>query len=346
MTNIIGPIADQLEMLQAKYEEVDGFRAVVYDGARVSVVVAPEVTQTWRDQVDGDILVAPSCVSTTLHDATRQAVNSLDVKPQGFWSVAYDALTDSMTVISTEPMPGLIAAIAARGASETNAAVAAGTLRLIPASAGDFVNAARGSDSEPFWGGARISTDVGLCSTGFYLNSATFGTTMLTAGHCFNVNGDITWNGDSSLKVGTSEARSYPDPDLALLDGETYFPRSYSANNQTASKPISASANPTTGVVYCQMGATSLRICSAYSSLEADAVGAHHLAYTQGPAGPSGSLGSGGDSGAGVYRELTDSTLSARGIVKAAGCNVTLCSRWDHKRQTILAFYDATLVLD
>lgn len=341
------PAADALESAQAKYEDVDGFRSVVFDGGRVNVVVASEAVGSWRDRiVEDDVLLALSCVSTALLDDTKGAVNGLAVDPKEFWSVAYDALTDSMTVISTGPLPDLANSIESRGAADAQAALAAETLRLIPASAGDFADASRGADGEPFWGGARILSDVGGCTTGFYLNSASFGTTMLTAGHCFNGNGDVTWNGNSSFAVGTSEGRSYPDPDLALLDGETYAPRSYSAKNQTSSKAISASGNPPTGVVYCQMGATSLLICSAYSSLDADALGAHQLAYTSGPSGPSGSLGSGGDSGGGVYRELTDGTLSARGMVKATGCNVTTCARWDHKRQTILTFYDATVVLD
>lgn len=86
--------------------------------------------------------------------------------------------------------------------------------------------------------------------------------------------------------TGTSVARSgvFPDPDLAVIDGQQYAARSFSAINDTSSKAISNAVNPTTGVTYCQMGSVLQRVCSAYSSLNAqfcDAGGCTNgLAYT------------------------------------------------------------------
>lgn len=172
---------------------------------------------------------------------------------------------------------------------------------------------------------------------------------MVTAGHCSEgLNGRAVWNGNQTAQVGTTEAAHFPDPDLALIDGSAYAARSYSWNDQTTNKAISASAEPTTGVVYCQMGATNLRICAAYSALDVtleDAGGiTRHLAQANGPSGPGMSLGSVGDSGGGVYRELTGGTLSARAVVVAGFCTVTTCYRWDHKRSTILSTFTATVV--
>ena len=133
-----------------------------------------------------------------------------------------------------------------------------------------------------------------------------------------------------------------------MIDGQNYYRRTYSWNDQQSNKLISDDFNPGTGVVYCQMGATSLRICSAYSQLDVTASyngrTVHHLAYTSVPSGPNGSLGSAGDSGGGVYREWGDNTLGARGLVVAAGCNSTTCARWDEKVQVIESFYSAIVV--
>jgi hypothetical protein len=348
MTNLYGSAADQLEELQAKYEDTAGFRAVVFDGQDAIVVVAPESLDLWRKRLAASsVSLVASCVSTPLADAVQRAVDSINVGSGGFSAVGYDALLDAMTVITTAPSADVVDAIDTALPGATGSALVAGTVRISQAGLGDFSSLSRGADTEPFWGGARIWTNNGGCSTGFYLNSSTYGTVMLTAGHCYNNDGGWTWNGNYAYSVGTSEG-VLKDPDLALIDGASYYRRSYSWNDQTSYKLISEASNPTTAVVYCQMGATTLRVCSAYSSLDVTATYGgytrHHLAYTSGPSGPGGSLGSAGDSGAGVYRELSGGTLGARGVVVAGGCDSTTCSRWDHKLQTITSTYSATVV--
>jgi len=221
LTNLGGSAADELEELQAKYEGLDGFRAVVFDGAAPAIVVAPDALSTWREKLaDSGLAVVASCVSTSLLDAARRAVNETDVGDDGFSSVGYDALLDAVSAISTAPIGDIVARIDAAVPGASDAAIAHGALRITEAGAGDFSSAAsRGADSSPFWGGAKISTDIGGCSTGFYLNSSTNGTVMLTAGHCFGGNGKTTKNGNQTLVVGTSKGRSI-DPDTALVDGQ------------------------------------------------------------------------------------------------------------------------------
>ena len=169
---------------------------------------------------------------------------------------------------------------------------------------------------------------------------------MVTAGHC-GLNGDTVFNGNGSQVVGTMEGRVFPDPDLAVIDGMAYAARSYSANDQTSSKPIVNAASPATATTYCQMGYVSLRICASYSSLNAqfcDAGGCtNSLAFTSRAC--TNPLGQPGDSGGGVFRELAGSELGARGIVIAGA---TLgpggqCGRYDHRWATIQARYNATI---
>lgn len=349
MTNLSGQVADLLEELQGKYEDADGFRAVVYDGTRAAIEVAPETLDRWQGDLAGsDVAVVASCVPTSLIDAARKVVDSMDVGSTGFSSVGYDSSLDAVTVITTAPTAGVIKGIEAAAPGATVSALADGTLRITAAKPGEFGAASRGADTSPFWGGAKISTDKGGCTTGFYLSSSTNGTVMLTAGHCYSGNGASTQNGNHTAVVGTSEGYSI-DPDTALIDGQFYFHHSYSWNDQTSHKAITEASNPTTNVVYCQMGAWSLRICAAYSALDVDATydghTRHHLAYTDLRRGPGIlPLGLNGDSGGGVFRELSGSVLGARGDVVAIGATDTIWARWDTKPQTILSKYSATVV--
>ncbi len=99
------------------------------------------------------------------------------------------------------------------------------------------------------------------------------------------------------------------------------------------------------------MGATSLRVCSSYSSLNTtftDDLGTTtQLAYTSRLCS-AGTLGQPGDSGGGVFLETTGGNLSARASVVAGGVKAipqpAMCFRQDHKRQTIMSFFNATVV--
>lgn len=349
MTNLSGSDADVLEDLQSRYGDGDGFRAVVFDGNVAAIVVAPEAFGAWRARFsNSDTPVVASCVSTGLLDGALETVDRLDVGPDGFVSAGYDALLDAVVVTTSTSAETFVTQVDQAVPGATSGAIADGTLRITQTKPGGFTGLSRGADSAPFWGGARIWTPVAGCTAGFYLSSATNGTVMLTAGHCYGSNGQSTNNGNHTASLGASEGR-HIDPDTALIDGQPYFHHTYSWNDQTSHKAITSAANPTTGVVYCQMGATSLRVCSAYSALDKSAsyLGntRHHLAYTSQPnRGAGSSLGSSGDSGGGVYRELSGGVLGARGDVVAGGCDTSTCDRYDTKLQTILSVYDATVI--
>jgi hypothetical protein len=214
--------------------------------------------------------------------------------------------------------------------------------------------AGRTNNTSPFYGGGKINVSVpqglNLCTTGFYISSSSNGTVMVIAGHCSEgLNSRAVWNGNNSAQIGNTEGVRFPDPDLGLIDGSSFDDRSFAWNDQTTHKDISGALEPTTGVAYCQFGAVSLRRCYSYIALDVayeDVYGVtNHLALAAQPSGPGQSLGTGGDSGGGVFREVT-TTISVRALVVARGCDATTCFALDHKLNTILATYQAYTVLN
>jgi hypothetical protein len=348
---VSGDDADVLEALQAKYEGFDGFLAVVHDGRSPAIVVDRESLIAWKGRVTRDEAnVVPSCVPTGLLAAAKDATRAMRFDVGEFAAVAYDAITDAVIVQSTRPDAVVRSAVEAAGADRLDAGASLRTDRF---ASGAVSRLGSYNDFAPFYGGARIYVALGggyygECSTGFYLDSATNGTVMLTAGHCAEVNGHPVWNGDFSVQIGNIEGRHLPDPDLALIDGSNFSPHSYSWSNATSFKQISASANPSTAVTYCMLGATLQRRCYAYSSLTAqfcdDWGCTNNLAWAV-RSTSQGAMNAGGDSGGGVFRELSaTNTLSARGMVVAGGCDPYQCVAFDHKRQTITTTFDASVV--
>lgn len=349
-SDLKGAIADRLETLQEDQADEPGFLGVAYGGERYWIFVDQDAVARFQDGIAGTgVQVVAGCVSTELIDKTMRALEASPRRGSGdFSSVTYDVFTDSLNIVTTEPADQVRSRIAAVD-PEASKLEAQGALRVTTAEAGAVQRlAGRLADTPPFFGGGRICTDTGACSTGFYIDSATRGTVMLTAGHC-GVNGDPVLNGNEQLVVGLIEGRSFPNPDLAVIDGNTYAARSFSANDNSSSKAISNAVNPTTGVTYCQMGWVSRRVCSSYSSLNAqfcDEAGCTNgLAFTSRPCS-SGPLGQEGDSGGGVFKEASG-TLSARGVAIAAGPIGTgaNCARYDHRLSTILAHYDAEVFI-
>ena len=358
-TNLTGGPADQLELLQATYGERAGFRAAVFDGKKAWVVVDPGTLGDWKVVGSREgVPIAASCVDESLIDAGLRVAQS--PAATGSTISGYDALTDSVFVEGSTDVESLADAVVnalGRGSARTvvDKARNGRTLRLTadavaPALVGRF------NDSPAYFGGGRTRTDtqdgfIHLCTTGIYLSSTTFGTVMATAGHCSSgLNGKPVRNGDNSRSVGTTEGAHFPNPDLELIDGQSYAATTFSGNNSTSISTVTGSTMPSTGVTYCQYGATSLIRCYAYISLDTtvcDSPGVNctqHLAYTQGPSGRNGSLASGGDSGAGVFREITATTVSARGIKVRGSCTATMCNTADHKIETVLTLYNAFVV--
>lgn len=344
-TDMTGPTADKVEELQGRYEDEPGFRGVVSSGDEFWVVVDEVSAESLMKQLSSDgIQVALSCVDSGLIKSAKSAVSDAAMAPGDYSSVGYNVLTDSVDVITT------LDPIWVTNRIGDAASKAGSTLRIQTSDKGGVNRSAgRLADTEPFFGGGRIHISGNGCSTGFYINSTTRGTVMLTAGHCTASDGVTVWNGSDTLTLGTIEGRSFPDPDLATMDGKSYAARSFSANNDTSSKAISNAVNPGTGATYCQMGSYIQRVCSSYSSLDTqfcDPGCTNHLAFTSRLCS-SGPLALSGDSGGGVMREASNGTLGARGIVIAAGPIGTgnVCVRYDHILPTILAYYHATVVL-
>ncbi len=356
--NMTGHDADVVEKFQNRYEEIDGFRAVVHDDSQAIVVVDAMAVGAWerRQQREG-IRVVATCVQGELIAAAHAAIKQLPLADGDWASAGYDAIADAVIVESTLAVDQVGREIdrLMPGAASLTRPDNLGALRLfVRPRAGSTRFATRASDDPPYKGGARVYVDIPGsdkgCTPGFYIDSAARGRVLVTAGHCSDANGRNVWTGDYNGLVGTIRGRSFPDPDLAVIGGSVYTARSFAWTDNVTIKNISASLNPATGVTYCQFGATSKRICSQYTQLDqvlCDAQGlcTTNLAYTSGPSGPGGSLGSGGDSGGGVFRELADGTISARGTVVGGGCDETTCRRYDHKRQTILNFYNATVIV-
>lgn len=346
--NLTGEAADRLENLQSRYEEAPGFLGVVSAGGEAWVVVDPTVDRAFWEQgvaSAGAAHLAVGCVHAEAVEEVKALVAAAAHGRDDFSSVSYNVFTDSVDVITSLDAASLADELGAKGDFELTSMV-----RVVESEAGSVSRmAGRLADTAPFFGGARISLPLGGCSTGFYLNSATRGTVMLTAGHCAS-NGTTVRNWNDTLTVGVIEGRSLPNPDLAVIDGQSYAARSFSANDNTSSKAISNAVNPTTGATYCQLGGFSYRICSTYSSLNAqfcDASGCtNDLAFTSRDC-TLGTLVRPGDSGGGVFREADDGTLGARGIVVAGGRIGTgaQCARYDHRLPTILDWYDAAVVI-
>lgn len=130
--NLKGAAADTLEQLQATYEGMPGFRAVVFDGTKAIVVVDAASMPGWLAELTPKgIAVAPSCVDPVLLDAVMAAVPAL-TQPDGGSTAGYNALDDTIEVRGIEAV-ALLAALnevdPALGAS-ARGAVAAGTLRI------------------------------------------------------------------------------------------------------------------------------------------------------------------------------------------------------------------------
>ena len=358
LTEVGGQRADLGEELQGEYQGIPGFRVVVHDADGPVVIVDPARLGEWKERMaETGVRVAPSCVSETLIVVAQAAVSRLLMGEGDFGSAGYDAITDAVTVDSTFPIDEVLGAIesALGGTTPTAGEADVTRVQITRSERGSVSRASRTDDAPDFYGGAKIQIDIGTgstfkCTTGFYINSASNGTVMLTAGHCSNYG---TWpltvyNGNVTYTLGSTESVHFPDPDLAVIDGSTYAAYSYSAQNQTSFKPIKSSSEPEVSTSYCQFGYASLRICSTYNALDSqycDSFGCtNHLAYTSRTC-PSGDLSVPGDSGAGVFRELSNGTLGARGMV-VAGETAGTCpyKRWDHKLSTILSTYSATVV--
>lgn len=353
--DVEGSHARTLESVQSKYMGQPGFLAAVMAGGSPWIVVEKPLLAHWRQVLAGtDVSAAASCTPPGLLVAAGAAAEKLGAGKNRYASSFYNAITDSVDISTSESVEQVAIELASQkatgGAVGLEAASRSGSLRVTSSGRGSSSRlSGRLADVAPFWGGGKV-TFPGSCSTGVYLSSNTFGTVLTTAGHCAT-NGTTAWNGDHSLVVGTVEGRSFPDPDIELMDGQNYWPREFCKGDNTSWCYVIGDGTPVVNVTYCNLGYVSRHLCSKYNAIDArycDASGCtYHLAHTQ-RACSSGVLGSPGDSGAPVAEDISSNTVRAKATVVAGTIPPlpTTCERWDQRMDTILDHYSAGLQIE
>jgi hypothetical protein len=132
---------DLLEGLQTTYEGDPGFLAVVWDGTRAVIVVETGWLPAWQTRLGPlRIAVAPSCINPALLAAIHTALPRIAAHSGGGIMAGYNVVDDAINVMGVEP-DDLLAALDEVHPDARNAAVAAiadGTLRIDPRSAGGF----------------------------------------------------------------------------------------------------------------------------------------------------------------------------------------------------------------
>jgi hypothetical protein len=321
------------EALSATYDKIAGVRGILFDSAGApTLVVSPD---SERSALPNGVGVLTSCVTDQSLAETIRVVTATKLIDEQFISVGYNPYTDKIAVISSLPVDEINRDLP----NPDDVAV----------SSGSAARTGRNDDGPPHYSGARLVFPGGQCSSGFYATSG-YGPFMLTAGHCGNLY-DAVSNGTGSSSFGSVAARSFPNPDLMIINGSTYAGRVYNAANTTSNTGVSGSGDPSLGVSYCNFGSFILLACSNYNILSTqycDTGGCtNNLAYTE-RACAWGPVVQSGDSGGAVGANLSSGKVGARGIViaggsftDAKGCHYV---RWDHKWSTIAATYGLTIV--
>lgn len=222
----------------------------------------------------------------------------------------------------------------------------------------------RGDDSPPFFGGAKINSPNGPCSSAFawYItSSSTYA--MLTAGHCA-YNGGTVYNGNSSYTMGSVTQSSEENwnsgtgtvyftgqsvyrGDLALVRITLYGTGSaadmYSGSDNTTYSAVREKwyRSPSSGDQYCTSGYSSLVICgwtvsSVGINVQDSNTGEWWRNVTSGYRNGFTGLGS-GDSGGAVYTVRTDNGIAAKGIINAAGPGIG--TQWSYFTDIWDAYY-------
>jgi len=135
LTDLTGAIADRLESLGASFEGQQGFLAVVYDGRRPVVIVAPAALGSWRSRLaTEDIGVAPSCVDADLLATVLVAVPRVEHPTASITSAGYDAIRDAIFVfgVGEADLVAAVDAVSPGSGPAVTAAIADRTLLLAP----------------------------------------------------------------------------------------------------------------------------------------------------------------------------------------------------------------------
>lgn len=184
---------------------------------------------------------------------------------------------------------------------------------------GRIGRASRLDDASPHFGGARIQTDVGECTTGFAMDK-NGGRWMSTAGHCSSADGTRVDSG--AYYVGQTYDRSI-DPDVMLIGSgiETYQRSIYTDPGDPTSRLVSRVKHVGIGTGLCLSGSFTRAVCGASVTADGqtlcDDLGCTHDLWE---GEKSGSLiVQAGDSGGPLYGRITSTEADIRGLIVAEG---------------------------
>jgi len=128
-------------------------------------------------------------------------------------------------------------------------------------------DAARRSDTAPYWGGAGILSGSSLCSAGYSARNSAGTRFMVTAGHCY-ANGATVLTETGGRTVGTVSGRALAsltgEPlDMELIGGQSYGTRIFTGGvNSTTSIPVVSAGAASVGyTAYCHTGRTTGERC-------------------------------------------------------------------------------------
>lgn len=196
-------------------------------------------------------------------------------------------------------------------------------------------NIGRADDPAPHWGGAEITDNYALCTSGFSVVGSSGTNYMLTAGHCFADGADVYspgTGGTGEISFGHVEhvASPFPNRDMELIGGSTYDHDIWMGTTAASAtfKPVAGAQDATVGEGLCVSGAQSFENCgkivdSVSSGSLCDASGCTPYCTTY----HGGDLTIGGDSGAPLVH-VNSTTLGVRGIHIGLDGSEMYAQRW------------------
>jgi hypothetical protein len=191
-------------------------------------------------------------------------------------------------------------------------------------------NFSRRDDVPAFWGGAGISTPIGICSTGYTVQDSAGTRSMVTAGHCA-ANGATVTTELGGRVVGTVSGNGLPSQDMELIGGQSYGSFIYVGGvDSSTGNHVASAADSVVGFNnYCHSGRTTGENCG-HTSLSNDAL----VCTSSGCKSPvtsfnGGTLPQGGDSGSPFYAlSVSAPDKHIRGHVIAGGGGTFYAEKW------------------
>lgn len=346
---------DRQEALTNKYQYQLGFRSLLTGNSGATYLVVDDQADDAlikSAETDG-LKVIESCVSSRDLQTTLDTLTALTPDDTGDYStIGYYVYDDVIYVTSSIPAQDVESALNRAGLTTESQAE---TVHFLQGKKGAFsrTSGGRAADVSPHYGASQIVKGTKVCSSAFKVINSTGDQSMMSAGHCFNLN-DLIANGTGSTSgsnyFGKVVYKTFPDPDLLSISQSQYVARIYSSTDNGSNKAIFGAGDPTLQTTYCNYGNPSLRICTEYVGLSVavDFGGVTtNLAWAlSAPGCPFGPLGQSGDSGGPIGREFSTGKIGARGLTIAAeNPNPdNRCTRYDHKWSTIASIFNVSIV--